>query len=501
VNTFLAQEVEEWKLDKTLRMAQEAGLGWLKQQFAWEEIEPDKGSYFVPGTLTSSWAKYDKFVDMANKYGLQIIARVDRPPVWARPAATSGRGPIENYNDYGDFIYTFVKHFSGRIRYIQIWNEPNLWYEWGGVEPNARDYTTLLRLAYKRAKEADPNIVILSAPLAPTLERSVRALSDLDYLQQMYDAGAKSYFDILAANAFGQAMAPEDPPDPGVLNFQRVVLLRRIMEQNSDADKAVWINEFGWNASPEDFPPAKLTWARVSEQTQADYTVRGLRIARQQWNWVGVINIWYLRHVGNISPDLAEYYFRMVDVDFTPRLVYRAVKAETALPGPTSGQFEETNPALKAGAKWRYEIVSAASGGQHLVAGEPGADLTFTFQGTTLGLINAREPGAGNIYITIDGQPANGLPRDKSGQAYIDLSSPVTRWQVQTVVATGLRSGAHTVQITQGPQLGRVTFDSFVVNTAQASWPTTLTLAIVAGLAACVDLALLRREAKKKRAS
>jgi hypothetical protein len=201
-NVFLSLEVEDWKLDKTLRMAQEAGLGWLKQQFSWEEIEPDKGQFYVPGTLTSSWAKYDKIVDMADKYGLQIIARLDRPPSWARPAATSGRGPIDNYADYGDFVYAFVSRYAGRIRYIQVWNEPNLWYEWGGIEPSARDYVTLLRLAYRRAKEADPNIYILSAPLAPTLERSVRATSDLDYLQQMYDEGARNYFDNLAPSSY-----------------------------------------------------------------------------------------------------------------------------------------------------------------------------------------------------------------------------------------------------------------------------------------------------------
>jgi polysaccharide biosynthesis protein PslG len=498
-NTFLAQEVEEWKLDKTLRMAQDAGLGWLKQQFAWEEIEPSQGSYFVPGTLTSSWAKYDKIVDASAKYGLQIIARVDRPPAWARPAATSGRGPIENYSDYGDFIYAFVKHFSGRIRYVQVWNEPNLYYEWGGVEPNARDYVTLLRLAYRRAKEADPNVIILSAPLAPTLERSVQAYSDLDYLQQMYDEGARSYFDVLAANAFGQAMSPEDPPDPTVLNFQRVVLLRQIMEKNGDGGKAVWINEFGWNAAPDDFAPEKLTWARVSEQTQADYTIRGLRIARS-WDWVGVINIWYLRHVGNISPDSAEYYFRMIDVDFTPRLIYRALKTEIAQAVAGQGFYEETAPGVKLGSGWNYELVSAASGGQHLVTANPGADVTISFQGSSLAIVAAHEPGAGSISVTIDGQAANALPKDKTGQTYLDLSSTVPHWQVETTVATNLRAGAHTALIVHGGQPGRVTLDAYIVGNSTASRPFSAMLAVCAGLAICADAAMLWRETKKRRA-
>jgi len=495
-NVFLSQEVEDWKLEKTLRMAQEAGIGWLKQQFAWEEIEPEKGKFVIPGTYTSSWSKFDKIVDMADKYGLQIIARLDRPPAWAKPSSSSGRGPIENYGDYGDFVYTFVKHFAGRIRYIQIWNEPNLWYEWGGVEPNARDYVALLRLAYRRAKEADPNVYILSAPLAPTLERSVRAISDLDYLQQMYDEGVKNYFDILAANAFGQALPPESPPDANVLNFQRVVLLRRIMEKNGDVGKPVWINEFGWNAAPEDFPPDQLTWQRVSEQTQADYTIRGLRLAREQWDWVGVICIWYLRQVGNIRPDSAEYYFRMVDVDFTPRLVYRAVKAEAVL-RLTAGYFEETSPAVRPGAGWNYEVTAQASAGQHITSDRTGAELTITFQGRSLDLVTLREPGAGSIYVTVDGQPANALPRDKAGHAYLDLSSPTTRWQVQTTVATNLRSGQHVAQITSSPQAGRVTLDAYVVGNDMGPWPglSPVMLGFIC-VAISADLLLLWRESK-----
>ena len=34
----------------------------------------------------------------------------------------------------------------------------------------------------------------------------------------------------------------------------------------------------------------------------------------------------YFRQVGDISPQEAAYYFRMVDVDFTPRRVYYAVQ-------------------------------------------------------------------------------------------------------------------------------------------------------------------------------
>ncbi len=318
-NFFLQQEVEAWKKEKTLQMAEAAGIGWAKQQFAWEEAEPRKGQF--------DWTKFDDMVSRFENHHMQVIARLDRPPNWTKKDARFKQGPPDNLNDFGDFVFAFVTRYGARVRDIQIWNEPNLWDEWGGRPPDAARYLELLKVAYARAKQANPSVRVLSAPLAPTLEESPFAISDLTYLEQLYRLGAQDYFDILSANAFGQELPPDDPPQAGVLNFARVALLRRLMEKYGDARKPVWINEYGWNASPDYFAKSALTWQRVPEATQAAYTVRGIEKARAEWPWAGPLCIWYFRQVGNIAPERPDYYFRMVDPDFTPRLVYDAVKA------------------------------------------------------------------------------------------------------------------------------------------------------------------------------
>ncbi len=142
----------------------------------------------------------------------------------------------------------------------------------------------------------------------------------------MYEAGAAPYFDILSANAFGMDLPPEDPPSPGKLNFARVTLQREVMERYGDARKPIWFNEYGWNVAPDRFSEEALVWKRVTEEEQALYTVRGIEYARQNWPWAGVFFIWYFRQVGDVLPDDAGYYFRMVDVDFSPRRVYTAVQ-------------------------------------------------------------------------------------------------------------------------------------------------------------------------------
>ncbi len=491
-NLFLAREVEPWKRTRTIEMADQAGLGWTKQQFVWAEIEPlRKGEFIDPVTQQSSWAKFDGIVDELRAQDLKVIARLDRAPAWARPADSRPETPPVDFEDYGDFVYAFVKHFKGRIQYIQIWNEPNIYPEWGeqAVDPVA--YTQMLQVAYQRAKEADPNVYVLSAPLAITLgephpqEGKWRSMPDLDYLEAMYEAGAKDYFDILSANAFGFDLPPDDPPAPDVLNFRRVELQREIMERYGDGDKAIWFNEYGWNAAPSSFSEESLIWKRVSEEKQAEYTLQGIEFGRENWPWAGVFNIWYFRQTGQqYAPSDAAYYFRMVDVDFTPRRVYDAVQdATSALFVAPSGHFEETNPAVVADEGWQGVIAPQASGQAYYQSDEPGASLTFTFRGHSVDLIARREPDGGRLLVTLDGRNVGGLPTDAQGRSYLDLHHSAVMWHVDLPIARGLTPDQHVVRLTvSDANPGPCNVDAFEVNSAEPpGFPTLLFAGLGAG--------------------
>jgi hypothetical protein len=341
-NIFLHKEVEQVKIERTLQMAKDAGITILKQQFPWSEIEFQKGYFHDDKWNKSAWEKFDNIVATAERVGVQLVARIDHAPEWARAAGSGFGDAPRDPNDLADFVAAFLQHYQGRIKYIQVWNEPNLHYEWqtdGKVDPAA--YTALLKTVYIRAKATDPNVVILSAPLAITLEdwpqddpQYRRNLNELIYWDEMYQAGAQAYFDILAANAYGLNRPPADPPAPETLNFRRVELLRDIMVKHGDENKAIWFNEYAWNASPTTLAPEEQTrWQRVDPEVQAQYTVEGIRYARENWPWAGVFFIWYLRQVGDIPPDKAEYYFQMIDPEFNPQPVYNAVKeAATSAP-------------------------------------------------------------------------------------------------------------------------------------------------------------------------
>jgi hypothetical protein len=305
----------------------------------------------------------------------------------------------------------------------------------------------------------------------------------------MYKAGAAQYFDILSANAFGMDLPPDSSPSPGKLNFSRVVLQREIMERYGDVDKAVWFNEYGWNAAPATFPDDELVWKRVSEEEQAAYTLQGIEYARVNWPWAGVFNIWYFRQVGNIPPDSASYYFRMVDVDFIPRRIYFAIKDKSAqLKEAGAGFFQETNPSVSASREqWQTRIEPQASGESTLQAETPGSNLTFTFSGQNVELVAWASPDGGQLLATLDGENLSGLPLDNRGRSYLDLYAP-NSVQVSLPVVQDASQRRHTLRLTVSELANpdssgsQCVIDAFqVTNSSTRPFPTFPVIALISG--------------------
>jgi hypothetical protein len=106
-----------------------------------------------------------------------------------------------------------------------------------------------------------------------------------------------------------------------------------------------------------------------------------------------------------------------------------------ALPGNYSAFY----PGLDYVGDWRFGELGADIPEEYA-----GASITLAFEGTDLALTVRRADYRGYLYVTIDGQPANGLPRDDRG-AYLVLTSPeATAAQVTSIrVAAGLACRAH----------------------------------------------------------
>jgi hypothetical protein len=414
VNAYnLQYEPDAAAVTRTLELARDLGAHYVRIQMPWEDVEQSgKGDFQDHKFGKSAWEKYDNIVDTAGRLGLVLIVRIDRPPLWARTRADAtpefqrgkaengnSTGPPDSYADYADFLGATAARYRGRVMFYQIWNEPNLAYEWNWTTPDPEHFVELLRLGYAAIKAADPAAVVLFPSLAPTdgLDVYRAPMSELEYLERVYAAGGGQYFDIMSAQAYGLGQPPDEhryvklgkrplrPLDTRT-DVSRLVLLREVMERNGDARKAVWISEFGYVGDSPDIPPeSRTTWgAPVSEEQKAAYLVGLLSRARREWPWVGVMNVWFLRWGGYQAPDPRDptAYFAIVDRDFQPLPAYDALKAYTAR-GPIAGVGAHD---------WDAPAVQRVD------------DTTWQvrFEGTSFALHRMRAP----LRVTIDGGTA-----------------------------------------------------------------------------------------------
>ena len=327
MHTRLIDEVDEWKIQRSLQAVRELGAGTIVEFFPWAYLEPEQGRY--------DWTQADRIVAQADNQGIAIIARLGLVPAWARPrpeetifgpAGDNGQGTTLNYltrdrfPDFARFVAAFAARYAGRIDHLIIWNEPNLTFEWGYRVVSPADYTELLRQSYVAAKDANPAVIVLAAPLAPTLEPegSPWGLDDLLFLAQMYEAGAAPYFDALAIHTYGFTQPPEAAPAPDQLNFRRIELLHQVMVAHGDGDKPVYVTETGWNDHPR--------WTKaVTPAERVRYTLDSYAYTEAHLPYVVALCQWVLRYPAptHSYPD----NFTFLTPDFRPRPIYTYLQA------------------------------------------------------------------------------------------------------------------------------------------------------------------------------
>lgn len=385
------------ELDRSLDMIKAGGFGFIRQLLPWSQVEHDPGVY--------DWTLFDNLVAKAQARNLQIIFRLDQPPPWSRLKVMEGwtaeqklavTGPPDNYQDFYNFVGKVAERYKGKVRYYQIWNEPNLTREWNGQKVDAPRYVELLKGAYHGIKSADPAALVLDAPLAPTDINDPKdpSLNDLLYLEQMYQAGAKNYFDILGLQIYGLGYSPDfrfimpdfKSQDLKRVNFNRPASIREIMTRYGDSAKPAWAAEYGWVAIPPNQPKAlqENKWGNnVDEETQAKYLVQGIERARKEWPWLGVMTVWFFRADPPLvaRPDDPTNYFSIVTPDYQPRPAYNALKIynlKNSATAYTGWQPAANNPAVTSTGpnllRFRFE------GERAEIALKPGVTANFSAQ-------------------------------------------------------------------------------------------------------------------------
>jgi len=284
---------------------QQLGFRWYKQQVEWFRYNPGPGQY--------DWGALDRIANSASAAGIKVLFSVVKAPQWARPAGDTDQGPPADPATYAAFLSAMASHFKGRVQAYEVWNEQNLYYEWGGLgnKLNAAKYVQLLKAAYPAIKNADPSATVISGALTPTGYNDGNiAIDDRVYLEQMYQAGLKNYCDAIGAHPSGYNNPPDaewqtysDPSasfnakgHPSWFFRGTMEGYRNIMVKYGDSAKRIWVTEFGW-ASVDGLGAAPAKGYEYSadntEAEQAQFIVRAYQIAKS-WGWVGPMFLWNL---------------------------------------------------------------------------------------------------------------------------------------------------------------------------------------------------------------
>ncbi|HEX5167277.1 MAG TPA: cellulase family glycosylhydrolase [Thermomicrobiales bacterium] len=471
INTFLNEEPDPAVVERSLDMIRDGGYGYIRQIFGWYEIEPQPGVY-VDAEGRSTWAKYDRIVDEATARGLQIIARLEKPPPWAKAGQPHPEidGPPDRLSDYANFVEQVVTRYRGRLTYVQLWNEPNLEGEWGANPIDPRGYVELLAAGAEAARKANPDVVILLAGLAPTDQTGPANLSDLLFLDQVYELGGAAYFDIVSVMVYGYGYPPWDRRVSFERNnFSRPIQTREIMVRHGDEDTPVWAVEYGWVSLPDDWSGDPSPWGEpVSEAQQAVYLVDGYLRAQREWPWMGVMAVWAFRfpHAPDAPDQLGNptQGFALVAHDFTPRPAYLALQQHA--------------DRIRASGTGSHQLTAAQQA--QIAAGAP-VDLVVAGERVDL-LVS----GAGQVERIVDGRLRETL-------AFSAEDGERTR----VTVARGMRETAHTISLRisgqpDGPPpqvigyvVSRIWFHSWIY-----PWLTGVLLLVLAGNVASLGWAV-----------
>ncbi len=297
---------------RDLHYASIADATAVRVDVAWSSLQTDGPRRF------SSWYvhKLDAFMHGARARGMKVIATLYSTPCWASsspPVLKAGctgdwwnRGvtafPPANDADFARIARWVTARYGRDLAALEIWNEPDAGGQpfWRTPHP-AVDYAQLLRAAYPAARRGDPSVPVLAGALASC---------DRRFLQQLYRAGIKGFYDGLSVHPYVEGSPYAAVPTGSTPEWTFGPGLRWIHAlQRASGDRApIWVTEFGWST---------VSTGAVSSSLQARYILGAFSILKGL-RYVRSAIVYNLRDTGGDRAGVQDN-FGLLDPGFAPK--------------------------------------------------------------------------------------------------------------------------------------------------------------------------------------
>ena len=269
----VAPPMTEAAVDGQMALMARSGVESERLIVLWETLEPARGVY--------NWELLDRFAAAAAAHGLSLMPNVTQTPRWAsdRPDdpefwrwpgdetayAELMRQLVLRYGPKGSFWAENPGLPSRPIRRWQIWNEQTAPWHWK-PRPWGPSYTRLLKAAYKAIHGADPRAKVVAGALV-----AYGSYAPWDGIRELYRAGAKRFFDVVAVHPFTNARSPRRAA------AQTLEIVRRVrarMVRRRDRRKEIILTEMTWPAAVGEVPQSALVQAAGLGTTRRGQALR-----------------------------------------------------------------------------------------------------------------------------------------------------------------------------------------------------------------------------------
>jgi hypothetical protein len=240
----------------------------VRSVFSWAAAQPSAGQ-------APDFSSTDALVARAARNNIEILPIVMYAPAWARIDPGNDASSPRNVTDYVAFLNALVARYGPNgsfwpehadvpkrpLRTWQVWNEPQLRYQWAESDW-VRGYGALLRASHDALKKDDPGCKVV---LAGATNFAWDALNSL-YAK----GGIKGEFDVAALHPYTGSAGR-------VVTAAR--LFRAVLKRHGDGRKPVWITELTWPASKGRVrPPSGLTALPTTDKGMATRLTRAYQL-------------------------------------------------------------------------------------------------------------------------------------------------------------------------------------------------------------------------------
>lgn len=216
VMTHFAQNMSP----EILPLMKRLGIVSIRDEHYWDQVEKKRGEYSFP-------AYSAPYMQAAKDNGIDpLVALTFANKLYDEGLTPHSEEACDAFGKYGQAV---IDKFGNQIRWLEVWNEYNgTWCKGPAAQDRSKSYAKLLKHAYIRIKEKNPEVKVLGC---------ATVLIPLPYIEGIFKHGGMDYMDAIVIHPYRGS--------PEGVDREVEELRELIRKYNNGQDKEIWVTETG----------------------------------------------------------------------------------------------------------------------------------------------------------------------------------------------------------------------------------------------------------------